>query len=36
LSSWLRARPRVLLGMYRGSGAILIGLGLRLALERRE
>jgi threonine/homoserine/homoserine lactone efflux protein len=36
LSGWLRARPRVLLGMYRGSGAILIGLGLRLALERRE
>jgi threonine/homoserine/homoserine lactone efflux protein len=36
LSSWLRTRPRVLLGMYRGSGAILIGLGLRLALERRE
>jgi threonine/homoserine/homoserine lactone efflux protein len=36
LSGWLRQRPGVLLGLYRGSGAILVGLGLRLALERRE
>ncbi len=36
LSGWLRARPRVLLGLYRGSGLVLLGLGLRLALERRE
>ena len=36
LSGWLRARPAVLLGLYRGSGLILIGLGLRLALQRRE
>jgi len=36
LSSWLRERPGVLLGVYRGSGIILLGLGLRLALERRE
>jgi len=36
LSGWLRARPRVLLGMYRGSGAVLLGLGLRLAFERRD
>jgi threonine/homoserine/homoserine lactone efflux protein len=36
LSGWLRARPAVLRGMYRGSGLVLLGLGLRLALERRE
>jgi threonine/homoserine/homoserine lactone efflux protein len=35
LSAWLRARPRVLVGMHRTSGAILIALGLRLAFERR-
>jgi threonine/homoserine/homoserine lactone efflux protein len=36
LSGWLRARPAVLRGMYRGSGLVLLGLGLRLALERRD
>ena len=36
LSGWLRQRPGVLLGLYRGSGAILLGLGVRLALERRD
>jgi threonine/homoserine/homoserine lactone efflux protein len=36
LSGWLRARPRVLLWLYRCSGAILLGLGIRLALERRQ
>ena len=36
LSGWLRARPQVLLGLYRGSGLVLLGLGLRLALERRD
>jgi threonine/homoserine/homoserine lactone efflux protein len=36
LSAWLRARPAVLLWIHRGSGAILLGLGLRLALERRD
>jgi threonine/homoserine/homoserine lactone efflux protein len=35
LSGWLRARPRVLGGLYRTSGAVLIGLSIRLALERR-
>jgi len=35
LSSWLRARPGALAWVYRSSGAILIGLGARLALERR-
>jgi threonine/homoserine/homoserine lactone efflux protein len=36
LSAWLRARPGVLVWLYRSSGAILIGLGVRLAFERRE
>jgi threonine/homoserine/homoserine lactone efflux protein len=36
LSGWLRERPRVLSGLYRGSGAILLGLGLRLAFEQRQ
>ena len=35
LSGWLRARPRVLTGLYRTSGAVLVGLGLKLAFERR-
>jgi threonine/homoserine/homoserine lactone efflux protein len=36
LSGWLRERPQALLGLYRSSGLILLGLGLRLALERRD
>jgi threonine/homoserine/homoserine lactone efflux protein len=36
LSHWLRTRPQVLAWVYRGSGAVLIGLGLRLAFERRD
>jgi threonine/homoserine/homoserine lactone efflux protein len=35
LSGWLRARPGVLTWVYRSSGAILIGLGVKLAFERR-
>jgi threonine/homoserine/homoserine lactone efflux protein len=35
LSSWLRARPATLTWMYRTSGAVLVGLGVNLALERR-
>ncbi len=35
LSAWLRSRPAVLVWVYRSSGAVLIGLGVRLALERR-
>lgn len=35
LSGWLRSRPRVLVGIHRASGAVLVGLGLKLALERR-
>jgi threonine/homoserine/homoserine lactone efflux protein len=36
LSGWLRARPRVLRGLYRTSGAVLVGLGVKLAFERRD
>ena len=35
LSGWLRSRPAVLAWVYRSSGAILIGLGAKLAFERR-
>lgn len=35
LSSWLRSRPQVLAWLYRTSGAVLVGLGIKLALERR-
>lgn len=35
LSGWLRSRPGVLAWVYRWSGAILIGLGVKLAFERR-
>ena len=36
LSGWLRARPAVLRWIFRGSGAVLVALGLRLAFERRN
>ena len=35
LSGWLRARPHVLAWIHRISGAVLIGLGVKLAFERR-
>jgi threonine/homoserine/homoserine lactone efflux protein len=35
LSGWLRSRPQVIAWLYRTSGAVLIGLGLKLAFERR-
>ena len=35
LSGWLRSRPWALTWVYRTSGAVLIGLGLKLAFERR-
>jgi threonine/homoserine/homoserine lactone efflux protein len=35
LSGHLRARPAVLKWLFRSSGAILVGLGVRLAFERR-
>jgi len=36
LSGWLRRRPSVLVWLYRSSGAVLLGLGVRLAFERRN
>ena len=36
LSAWLRARPAVLRWLFRGSGAVLVGLSVRLAVERRD
>lgn len=35
LSGWLRSRQRVLTWVYRSSGTILIGLGVKLAFEQR-
>jgi threonine/homoserine/homoserine lactone efflux protein len=35
LSAWLRAHPRFLVWVFRTSGAVLVGLGVKLALERR-
>ncbi len=35
LSSWLRSRPKVLTWLYRSSGFVLLGLGVKLAFERR-
>jgi threonine/homoserine/homoserine lactone efflux protein len=35
LSAWLRSRPGVLIWVYRSSGTMLVGLGVRHALERR-
>ena len=36
LSAWLRSRPWALAWVYRTSGAVLLGLGLKLAFERRQ
>lgn len=35
LSGWLRSRPMVLDWLYRSSGAVIVALGIKLALERR-
>jgi len=35
LSGWIQARPSVLKYIHRTSGVILIGLGLKLALDKR-
>jgi threonine/homoserine/homoserine lactone efflux protein len=35
LSGSLRSRPSVLAWLYRSSGAVLVGLGVKLAFERR-
>ncbi len=34
LSGWLRARPRVLQWVHRTCGGVMIGLGLKLALDK--
>jgi threonine/homoserine/homoserine lactone efflux protein len=36
LSAWLRHRPALLTWVFRSSGAVLVGLGLKLAFERRD
>jgi threonine/homoserine/homoserine lactone efflux protein len=36
LSCWFRTRPAALLGLYRLSGLVMIGLAVRLALTRRD
>jgi threonine/homoserine/homoserine lactone efflux protein len=36
LSVWLRARPNVLLWIYRSSGLVLIALAIKLTFERRN
>lgn len=36
LSGWLRANPNVLVWLYRGSGVVLLALGVRLLFERRQ
>jgi threonine/homoserine/homoserine lactone efflux protein len=35
LSAWLRSRPQALTWLNRASGLVLVGLGLKLAFERR-
>jgi threonine/homoserine/homoserine lactone efflux protein len=35
LAGWLRSRPKALAWLYRTSGAVLVGLGLKLAFEPR-
>ena len=34
LSTWLRLHPRSLVWLFRSSGAVLLGLGVQLALQR--
>lgn len=36
LSDWVQRHPRFLVGLYRTSGVVLLGLGLKLAFERRN
>jgi threonine/homoserine/homoserine lactone efflux protein len=36
LSAWLRARPQVLVWIYRSSGVVLIALAVKLVFERRN
>ncbi|MEM7276944.1 MAG: LysE family translocator, partial [Pseudomonadota bacterium] len=34
-SKWIRTRPAILHGINKTSGTVLIGLGVKLALEQR-
>ena len=36
LSGWFRVRPQALQWLYRSSGAVILLLGARLALDRRD
>ena len=36
LSTGVQARPAALVGLYRFSGLVMLGLAVRLALSRRE
>lgn len=36
LSGWLRRHPGALVWLHRGSGAVLLALGVRLLFERRQ
>lgn len=36
LGSWFRSRPRALLWLYRSSGMVMLMLGVRLVLARRD
>ena len=36
LSAWFQSRPSALVWLYRSSGVVLVGLAVRLALERKE
>jgi len=36
LSSWFRSRPQALVGLYRASGFVMVGLAVRLALSQRS
>lgn len=36
LSEWFLSRPSALVGLYRASGVVLVGLAVRLALARRD
>ncbi|NOX15841.1 MAG: LysE family translocator [Epsilonproteobacteria bacterium] len=35
LSSWIKAKPNFLSRLYKGSGIIFLGLGIKLAFEKR-
>ena len=36
LAAWFRSRPSALVWLHRGSGVVMVGLAVRLALSRRD